>query len=189
LRGNNYKITAPEGYATSYINFNTVQANDYRPDIQVDQRIFFRALGTTYKVLSKSVNGSAAIVEHTVEPKSIGSPMHKHTHEDEISYVLEGELSTIQDGKVQTASPGQYIVKPRGIFHTFWNAGNDRVRFIEIITPGNFEYYFAELAQFLQPGKPPQVDKIRETGAKYGLVVDPTAVEGIINKYGLNPLG
>ncbi len=60
-----------------------MEVNDHRPDIQVDQRIFFRALGTTYKVLSKSVNGSAAIIEHTVEPKSIGAPMHKHTHEDE----------------------------------------------------------------------------------------------------------
>jgi quercetin dioxygenase-like cupin family protein len=162
---------------------------DNRPDIQINQKIFFRALGTAYKVLSKSVNGSVAIVEHTVEPKSIGAPMHKHTHEDEISYVLEGELSVIQDGIVQIAKPGQYIVKPRGIFHTFWNAGNERIKFIEVITPGNFEYYFAELATFLEIGKPPQMDKVRETGTKYGLIVEPTAAEDIIKKYGLNPVG
>jgi quercetin dioxygenase-like cupin family protein len=156
--------------------------------MQVNQKVFFRALGTTYRVLSSSVNGSAAIVEHTVEPKSIGAPMHKHTHEDEISYVLEGELSVIQDGRVQIARPGEYIVKPRGIFHTFWNAGNERIKFIEVITPGNFEYYFAELAPFLEAGKPPQMDKVRETGAKYGLIVDPTAAEAIIKRYGLNPL-
>jgi quercetin dioxygenase-like cupin family protein len=166
-----------------------MEITDKRADIQVDQHVFFRALGTTYKVLSKSVNGSAAIVEHTLEPKTIGAPMHKHTHEDEISYVLEGELSVIQNGDVQTAGPGQYIVKPRGIFHTFWNAGNERVKFIEVITPGNFEYYFAELAPFLEAGKPPQMDKVRATGAKYGLIVDPTAAEEIIKKYGLNPLG
>src|SRR5215510_13047500 len=122
-----------------------MEIKDYETNIQVNQRIFFRGLGTTYKVLSTSVNGSAAIVEHTVEPKSIGAPMHKHTHEDEISYVLEGELSVIQNGEEQTAKPGQYIIKPRGIFHTFWNAGTERIRFIEVITPGNFEYYFAEL--------------------------------------------
>ena len=110
-----------------------MEISDNRPDIQINQKVFFRALGTTYKVLSKSVNGSAAIVEHTVEPKSIGAPMHKHTHEDEISYVLEGELSVIQDGKVEIAGPGQYIVKPRGIFHTFWNEGNERIKFIEVI--------------------------------------------------------
>jgi quercetin dioxygenase-like cupin family protein len=98
-----------------------------KPDIQIDKSLFFRALGTTCKVLSKSVNGSAAIVEHTLEAKSIGAPMHKHTYEDEISYVLEGELSLIQNGKVQTASPGEYIIKPRGIFHTFWNATQSRI--------------------------------------------------------------
>ena len=159
-----------------------------KPDIQVNQHIFFRALGTTYKVLSKSVSGSTAIVEHTVEPKSIGAPMHKHTHEDEISYVLEGELSVIQDGIIQTAGPGQYIVKPRGIFHTFWNSGDERIRFIEIITPGNFEYYFAEMAPFLLRDQPPQMDKIRETAAKYELVVDPYAADEIIKRYGLKPL-
>jgi len=166
-----------------------MDTNNSKPNIQVDQRIFFRALGTTYKVLSKSVNGSAAVVEHTVEPKSIGAPMHKHTYEDEISHVLEGELSVIQEGRVQTAQPRDYIVKPRGMFHTFWNATTERIRFIEIISPGNFEYYFAELAPFLEAGKPPQMDKVRETGAKYGLIVDPTAAEEIIKRYGLNPLG
>ncbi len=165
-----------------------METSDNRPNIQVDQRIFFRALGTTYKVLSKSVSGSAAIVEHTLEPKSIGAPMHKHTYEDEISYVLEGERSVIQNGEVQTARPGQYIVKPRGIFHTFWNSGDERIHFIEVITPGNFEYYFAEMAPFLLAGQPPQMDKIRETAAKYGLIVDPYAADEIIKRYGLKPL-
>ena len=165
-----------------------METSDNRPNIQVDQRIFFRALGTTYKVLSKSVSGSAAIVEHTLEPKSIGAPMHKHTYEDEISYVLEGELSVIQNGEVQTARPGQYIVKPRGIFHTFWNSGDERIHFIEVITPGNFEYYFAEMAPFLLAGQPPQMDKIRETAGKYGLIVDPYAADEIIKRYGLKPL-
>lgn len=159
-----------------------------KPDIQVNQHIFFRALGTTYKVLSKSVNGSAAIVEHTVEPKSIGAPMHKHTHEDEISYVLQGKLTVIQNGEVQTAGPGEYIVKPRGIFHTFWNSGDERIRFIEFITPGNFEYYFADMAPFLLPDQPPQINKIKETAAKYGLIVDPYAANEIIKQYGLKPL-
>ena len=159
-----------------------------KPIIEVNQSVFFRALGTTYKVLSDSVGGSAAVVEHTLEAKSLGAPMHKHTFENEISCVLEGELSVIQDGEVQTAGPGQYIIKPKGIFHTFWNASSQRIRFIEIITPGNFEYYFAELAPFLLPNQPPQMDKVRETGAKYGLIVDPHAADEIVKKYGLNPL-
>ena len=92
--------------------------------VEINQSVHFRALGTTYKVLSESVGGSVAIVEHTLEPKCLGSPMHKHTRENEISYVLEGELSVIQNGEVQIAKQGEYIVKPLGIFHTYWNAGD-----------------------------------------------------------------
>ena len=156
--------------------------------LQVDQSISFRALGTTYKVLSDSVGGSLAIVEHTLEAKSIGAPMHKHTYENETTYVLEGELSVIQDGEVQTAGPGKYIVKPLGIFHTFWNATDQRIRFIEIITPGNFENYYAEIAPFLLSGQPPQREKLAEAAAKYGLIMDMAATEEIIKKHGLKTL-
>ena len=96
----------------------------------------------------------------------------------------------MQNNNLQTAGPGQYIIiKPRGIFHTFWNATETRIRFVEIITPGNFENYFAELAPFLAPGQQPQMDKVRETAAKYGLIVDPFAADDIVKKYGLKPLG
>ncbi|MEO6131127.1 MAG: cupin domain-containing protein [Saprospiraceae bacterium] len=156
--------------------------------LEINQSVHFRALGTTYKVLSESVGGSAAIVEHTLDAKCLGAPMHKHTRENEISFVLEGELSVMQNGEVQIARPGQYIVKPMGIFHTFWNTGDKTVRFIEIITPGNFEYYFAELAPYLIKGQPPQMDKVRETAQKYGLVIDINATAAIIEKYGLTKL-
>ena len=157
-------------------------------EIKPGDSVFFRALGTEYKVLCDAVAGTAGIVEHTLEALSLGAPMHKHTREDEISYVLEGQLPVIQDGKIQTAGPGEYIVKPRNIFHTFWNAGKERIRFIEIIIPGNFQYYFAEMAPYLLPGQPPQMDKVRETAIKYGLIVDPLATEEIIKQYGLKSL-
>src|SRR5215471_3979032 len=157
-------------------------------DVKVGDSVFFRSLGTIYKVLTDPENGSAGIVEHTLEAYSLGAPMHKHTREDEISYVLEGELSVIQDGKIQKAGPGQFVVKPREIFHTFWNARQQTLRFIEFITPGEFQYYFAEMAPYLRHGQPPQMDKIRETAAKYGLIVDPYAADEIVRQYGLKPL-
>jgi quercetin dioxygenase-like cupin family protein len=161
---------------------------DLRVDVKVGDSVFFRSLGTIYKVLTNSVNGSTGIVEHTLEPHSLGAPMHKHTREDEISYVLEGELSVVQDGEIQKAGPGQFVVKPREIFHTFWNASHKTVRFIEFITPGEFQYYFAEMAPYLRSGQPPQMDKMRETAAKYGLIVDPYAADEIVKQYGLKPL-
>jgi len=156
--------------------------------VKVGDSVFFRSLGTIYRVLTDSVNGTAGVVEHTLEPNSLGAPMHKHTHEDEISYVLEGELSAIQNGNVEIARPGQFIVKPREIFHTFWNASQQRIRFLEFITPGQFQYYFAEMAPYLLPGQPPQLERIKETAARYGLIVDPYGANEIVQRYGLKPL-
>jgi quercetin dioxygenase-like cupin family protein len=177
----------PENVVRHFKNIFSMDTSR-KPDIKVGDSVFFRSLGTIYKVLTDSVGGTAGIVEHTLEAISLGAPMHKHTREDEISYVLEGELSVIQNGKVQTAKPGQFVIKPREIFHTFWNAGQQRIRFLEFITPGKFQYYFAEMAPFLLPNQPPQMEKIRETAAKYGLIVDPYAADEIIRKYGLKTL-
>ena len=119
---------------------------------------------------------------------SIGAPLHKHTHEDEISYVLEGVLSVIQDGVKQTARAGEFIVKPRGKWHTFWNATPDRIRFLEIIVPGNFEGYYAEIAPFLPAGQPPLTGNLKEVAMKYGLSTDPQATEILIREEGLKLL-
>ncbi len=44
------------------------------------------------------------------------------------------------------------------------------------------------MAPYLLPGKPPKMDKIKETVAKYGLIVDPHGADEIVKQYGLNPL-
>jgi len=165
---------------------NTTTTNSL--NVKVGDHVFFRALGTTYKLLTESVAGSAGIVEHTLEAMSLGSPMHKHTREDEISFVLEGELTVIQDGQIQTATAGQCIAKPRNIFHTFWNATSQRIQFIEVIVPGEFQYYFTELEPYLKAGQPPNIEKMKEVREKYGLIVDPTSIEEIIKKFGLKPV-
>ena len=148
--------------------------------------VLFFAFGTTFKVLSESMNGSLGVVEHTLEPGWLGAPPHRHTREDETSYVLEGELTVEQEDEVVTAGPGAYIMKPRGIFHTFWNAGKERVRFVEIITPGGFEHYFEELAPFLPPQvNVPNFDGLETVRAKYALEFDMSRVDELLKKYNL----
>lgn len=65
-------------------------------------------------------------------PGLLGAPPHWHTREDELSYVLEGTLTVWREGAVTAAAPGAVIQKPRGEWHTFWNAGPVPVRFLEI---------------------------------------------------------
>lgn len=148
--------------------------------------VVFWGLGTTYKVLSDVLGGSLGVVEHTLEPGWLGAPPHKHAREDETSYVLEGTLTVEQEGEVATAGPGEYILKPRGIFHTFWNAGTERVRFIEMISPGGFEHYFEELAPFFPPNAAqPDFQGAAAVAAKYGLEFDRSRVDELLAKYNL----
>lgn len=124
--------------------------------------------GTRVKVPAGAVGGSASIVEHTLAPGLLGAPPHRHTREDETSYVLEGRLTVQIGDEVVTAGPGEIVVKPRGIFHAFWNAGDEPVRFVEVISPGGFEGYFAELAPLIPADGPPDLDRLAALAARRG---------------------
>jgi mannose-6-phosphate isomerase-like protein (cupin superfamily) len=43
------------------------------------------------------------------------------------------------------AGPGDLVYKPRGQWHTFWNAGDEQCRILEVIAPAGFEKFFDEL--------------------------------------------
>jgi mannose-6-phosphate isomerase-like protein (cupin superfamily) len=104
-----------------------------------------------------------SLVEHPIAPRTLAGPSHVHQHEDEYSYVLEGEVGFEIGDDVFTAGPGQLVAKPRGIWHAFWNAGDGPARVLEVIAPAGFEKYFAELAPLLPPNLPaPDLEAIAE---------------------------
>ncbi len=57
--------------------------------------------------------------------------------------------------------------KPRGIPHTFWNAGPAPARLMEIICPAGLENYFAELAKLIPADGPPDFEKIGALQQRY----------------------
>ena len=75
--------------------------------------------------------------------------MHMHEREDEYSFVLEGRVGVQIGDEVAEAGPGELVAKPRGIPHSFWNAGDEPARLLELISPAGFERYFEELAPHL----------------------------------------
>jgi len=141
--------------------------------------------GTFFKVAGETTHGAFAIVEHTLAPKSLAAPLHRHTHEDELSYVLEGELSAQLGDQIVTAPVGTYVHKPRGQFHTFWNAGTMPLRMIEIISPAGFEHYFAELGQILTPDRPPDMDKLTALQLRFGLDMDMDSVPKLMEQHNI----
>lgn len=148
-------------------------------------RVRFAGLTTICHARSSAL-GSAALLEHILEPHCLGAPPHRHANEDEISFVISGQLVVLQDGETSTAGAGQTILKPRGVMHTFWNPGDEPVRFLEVVAPGSgFERYFEEVAPLIPDGREPDVPGIMAVAARYGLEFDMSAVPGLLAAYDL----
>jgi mannose-6-phosphate isomerase-like protein (cupin superfamily) len=136
-------------------------------------------LGTRYLVEGEGFS----LVEHTLPPRALGSPLHRHTSEDEYSYVLEGRLGAQLGDDVVEAGPGELVRKPRGQEHAFWNAGNEPLRFLELISPGAFAPYFRELAPVLAAG---DHEGVQEIVARYELEIDFATIPALAERHGLN---
>jgi quercetin dioxygenase-like cupin family protein len=146
--------------------------------------VHFQGLGTRYLISAQETAGAFAVVEHNLAPRALGSPLHRHEHEDEISIVTQGRLGVLLGDEVLVAGPGDVVRKPRRQWHAFWNAGDEEVRFYELITPGAFAEYFAEIAPALN-ATPPDFDALGAVRERYDLDMDMTSVERLIADHGL----
>ena len=82
------------------------------------------------------------------------------------------------------AETGEFAFKPRHQWHTFWNAGDEPCRILEIISPGGFERFFSELADLMAaPDFAP--GQREELGARYGVEFDPDSVARLCAEHGL----
>jgi uncharacterized cupin superfamily protein len=119
-----------------------------------------------------------------MSPHALAAPLHRHTREDEYSYVLEERIGALLGDEVLLGSPGDLLFKPRNQWHTFWNAGDQPARILEIISPAGFERFFAELVDLggVIRGEP---QRINELCAHYGLEMDPDSVPGLVERFGL----
>jgi mannose-6-phosphate isomerase-like protein (cupin superfamily) len=100
--------------------------------------------GMVRKVLSAQTHGGLCVAEAVVPPGML-VPLHTHRHEDELTRVLEGVIHCVVGDERFAAPAGAYVLKPRGVPHSFWNEGPAPARVIELITPGTMDSYFAEL--------------------------------------------
>jgi mannose-6-phosphate isomerase-like protein (cupin superfamily) len=143
------------------------------------------SIGVRFMINGDEVPGeSFSLVEHPMPPRHLAAPLHKHSREDEYSYVLEGKMGALLGDEVVYADAGDLVFKPRDQWHTFWNAGDEPARILEIISPAGFEKYFDEMVDLLENGAP-EIDQLVELGARYGLEADPTTIPGLLKEYGL----
>lgn len=143
------------------------------------------SIGARFMTWTEETGGGFSLVEHPMPPRRLAAPLHKHSREDEYSFVLEGRMGAQLGDDVVYAEVGDLAFKPRDQWHTFWNAGDDPCRILEIISPGGFEHFFDELAALLAG---PDFDPAQsgELGARYGLEFQPESVFGLCEEHGLD---
>jgi mannose-6-phosphate isomerase-like protein (cupin superfamily) len=145
---------------------------------------FLGSIGVRFMIDGDESGGGFSLVEHPMGPRALAAPLHRHNREDEYSYVLEGRMGALLGDEVLEAGPGDLVFKPRGQWHTFWTAGDEPCRILEIISPAGFERFFAELAD-LSEGGPADPEVMGELCARYELEMQPDSVPGLIERFGV----
>jgi len=150
-------------------------------DSDAGARHIFGTFGVHWKIDSSDSNGRFSVVHHPIAPRGLVAPLHRHHNEDEFSYVLTGKLGALLGDDVVTAGPGTWVFKPRGQWHTFWNAGDTPCEIIEIISPGGFEDFFREITATWG-----DMERTAAVAAKYRLDMKFESVPELCERFGLN---
>lgn len=126
-------------------------------------------------LLSAKDTGGAFSLIHGYEIKGLEPPPHIHTQEDESFYLLDGEITYTAGDSVFQAKKGNWVFLPRGILHSF-QVITPQAEVLIHLSPGGFENYFVEMSEPApemvippRPQGPPDVKKIVETAARYGI--------------------
>jgi mannose-6-phosphate isomerase-like protein (cupin superfamily) len=145
---------------------------------------FLGSIGVRFMIDGDETDQGFSLVEHPMSARALAAPLHRHTREDEYSYILEGRMGALLGDEVVEGGPGDLIFKPRNQWHTFWNAGDEPCRILEIIAPAGFERFFAELDDL---GGAVKADprELGELSGRYGLDMQPDSVPGLLERFDL----
>jgi mannose-6-phosphate isomerase-like protein (cupin superfamily) len=128
---------------------------------------FLGSIGVRFMIDGSEAGERFSLVEHPMSARALAAPLHRHTREDEYSFVLEGRMGALLGDDVVEAGPGDLVFKPRNQWHTFWNAGDEPCRILEMISPAGFERFFQELSDIGGALKA-DPEKLAELNARYG---------------------
>jgi quercetin dioxygenase-like cupin family protein len=138
-------------------------------------KVVFSNQGTAFNILGHMVtvklhnwDGNGNYVFELISPPGSGIPPHVHKNEDEVIYILEGELEVMIGGEVIKGKSGDCLNLVRNVPHGYINKGTIDTKTLWYISPGRgFEEFFNELSQF--PPGPPDIEKLNSLCEKYGM--------------------
>ena len=145
---------------------------------------FLGSIGCRHMIDGDETDQGFSLVEHPMSPRALAAPLHLHTREDEYSYVLEGKMGALLGDEVVTAEAGDLVFKPRNQWHTFWNAGDEPCRILEILAPAGFEEFFKELSDMGGAISADPAD-LTALGELYGLYFKLESVPELVERFAL----
>lgn len=132
----------------------------------------------TFLATGKDTNGQFALIECN-QRRGIEPPRHVHSKEDEVNYLLEGEMEFVVGETEHTLRAGDFIFLPKHIPHHF-RIQSDTVKYLLQITPAGLEEMFLELSRPAErlelpprptgPPSPEIVAKIKRLQQQYGII-------------------
>ena len=115
-------------------------------DVAADdgERLRFGDVEVLVKASADTTGGAFTIFE---ERDSVDTPLHVHTNEDELFYVLEGEHVFQVGDEEHRAGPGELVFAPRGVPHAQRRVVPRTGRVLIMTSPAGFEGFFRALAE------------------------------------------
>jgi len=145
---------------------------------------FLGSIGVRFMIDGYEADGRFSLVEHPMTARALAAPLHMHTREDEYTFVLQGRMGALLGDDVVEAGPGDVVFKPRNQWHTFWNAGDEPCRILEIISPAGFEDFFRALSD-MGGAINADPDELTALGERYGLHFQLESVPELVERFGL----
>ena len=145
---------------------------------------FLGSIGVRFMIDGSEADDRFSLVEHPMSARALAAPLHRHNNEDEYSFVLEGRMGALLGDEHLEAGPGELVHKPRGQWHTFWNAGDEPCRILEIISPAGFELFFAALVELGGVAQAPP-EALGALCQRFALDMDPSSVPDLIERFGV----
>jgi mannose-6-phosphate isomerase-like protein (cupin superfamily) len=141
------------------------------------QALWFLGNLATVKAAGAQTRGRVTVAEF-LNPAGFAPPLHRHLAEDEMFYVLSGTAEFRCGQERFAAGPGDFVLLPVGLEHTFLVGPDAPLRALQITTPSGFEASAAEV------GGPALERRLPDPGP-----VDPGALVAAAARHAVEILG
>lgn len=110
-----------------------------------EEKLVFGEVTVVIRVSAEDSGGAMTVLEEA--PPMVDTPLHVHSREDELFYIVEGEHVITLGEREFRLGPGEAIFAPRGIPHAQRRVEPGVGHELVVLTPGGFEEFFRDLAE------------------------------------------